>query len=129
MYDVTVEIEGPLFDGRAEAALKRFEETAKRDVADAGLEMWQSGLVASFQHETGAYIESTRVVPVGSWQQIEDGMSLYGPWLEGTGSRNFPVTAFPGYHQARSTTQMLQAAVPSICEINALPQLMRELEG
>ena len=41
---------------------------------------------------------------------------IYGPWLEGTGSRNYPVTRFKGYRNWRRVTQMLEKAAKPIAE-------------
>jgi hypothetical protein len=42
---------------------------------------------------------------------------VYGPWLEGVGSRNFPVTRFRGYHAFRVAAQELKHVyVPSRSE-------------
>lgn len=32
------------------------------------------------------------------WRVTDQGLEVYNHWLEGTGSRNFPVTSFKGYH-------------------------------
>lgn len=32
------------------------------------------------------------------WEVTDQGAVVYNRWLEGTGSRNFPVTSFRGYH-------------------------------
>lgn len=32
------------------------------------------------------------------WRVTDQGLVVYNYWLEGTGSRNFPVTKFKGYH-------------------------------
>ena len=38
------------------------------------------------------------------------------PWLEGIGSRNSPVTRFPGYHALREAYVVTDRAVPDIAQ-------------
>lgn len=54
------------------------------------------------QNPTGYYASQIRRdrVSVESYR-VHDGGVIYGPWLEGTGSRNAPVTKFGGYHTFR----------------------------
>jgi hypothetical protein len=40
------------------------------------------------------------------WKIWDRGV-IYGPWLEGVGSRNFPVTRFKGYATYRRTFQQI----------------------
>lgn len=41
---------------------------------------------------------------------------IYGYWLEGIGSRNFPKTRFRGYRMWRETTQQIQAEAVDLAE-------------
>ena len=59
---------------------------------------------------------------LGSMHLITDSGIVYGPWLEGTGSRNWPKTRFRGYAIFRRTTQdvnnrAVQLAMPAIKEM------------
>ena len=65
-----------------------------------------------FKQPTG-YYESRTVADVGGGLpfKIWDWNVIYGPWLEGTGSRN-RTTRFKGYASFRKATQKIQARVP-----------------
>lgn len=41
---------------------------------------------------------------------------IYGYWLEGIGSRNFPKTRFRGYRMWRETTQQIQSEAADLAE-------------
>lgn len=47
---------------------------------------------------------------------VHDRGVIYGPWLEGTGSRNFPVTRFKGYHAFRDAETAVLSKLDSILE-------------
>lgn len=61
----------------------------------------------------------------GSRHEVESTNDVYGPWLEGVGSRNYPATRFKGYAIFRRTTQdvqrrapdMIEAVVKELCEV------------
>lgn len=46
---------------------------------------------------------------------VTDGGVIYGPWIEGTGSRN-STTRFKGYHTYREVAQRLEADAQDIAE-------------
>lgn len=59
---------------------------------------------------------------LGSMHVITDSGIVYGAWLEGVGSRNFPTTRFKGYAIFRRTTRdvdnrAVQLAMPAIREM------------
>jgi hypothetical protein len=45
---------------------------------------------------------------------ITDTPVVYGPWLEGVGSRNFPATRFRGYHTFRKITRRLDVLAEEV---------------
>jgi hypothetical protein len=47
---------------------------------------------------------------------VHDDGVIYGPWLEGTGSRNAPVTRFPGYGSFRRASQQLDREIGGIAD-------------
>jgi len=99
---------GPLFDGRAEKAVADACDTAAKRVATLGASMVRSRLNSVLRHQTPYY--RFRVVSrqesAAQWK-ITDQAVIYGHWLEGTGSRNAPVTRFPGYHTFEQITALL----------------------
>lgn len=59
--------------------------------------------------------------------RIDDAKVIYGPWLEGTGSRN-QTTRFKGYASFRRTAQWMQEKAPRVARAHAL-KLVRDLGG
>lgn len=105
--DVTVETKGPLFDGRAEHEIDAWTHRLESDVADRGVELVRTNLHGVLKHPTGHYESLISAVNSGSLHKVWDDDAIYGPWLEGTGSRN-QRTRFKGYATFRKTTQQLQ---------------------
>lgn len=116
-YTVDVDVSGPLFDGRAQAAVADVLAATVWELAKEGRGMLGVRFVRDFQEPTGYYesrVEAQKVTRELS--RIHDNGVVYGPWLEGTGSRNFPVTRFKGYGIFREVTQELQRKAPEVCE-------------
>lgn len=65
---------------------------------------------------TGEYLSRVAVKPEGDGYVVHDGGSVKGPWLEGVGSRNFPVTRFKGYAAFRRTKQLMLKRSVQIAE-------------
>lgn len=113
---VTVRAQGPLFDRRAPQAARDFSRHAEKAVAEEGARMVHERLRRVLKHPTGYYQSQVRVRAVGSRHVVSDGGVVYGPWLEGTGSRNFPETRFRGYHTFRRTQALLDRKAGNIAE-------------
>jgi hypothetical protein len=114
---IDIEFRGPLFDGRAERAIERACDDARDDVAAYAEERVLMGTSASFKTRTPYYetrVTTTRVSSEVSL--VNDQGVIYGPWLEGVGSRNAPVTRFAGYHFWRDAKQAVVARGPQIAE-------------
>jgi hypothetical protein len=105
MTEIDVHFSGPLFDGRAVDAMRRLAPEAQAKVAEYTEDTWQSFMDASFRHPTGAYQSHVNIARRDKDLVVNDGWPEsqleYGPWLEGVGSRNSPVTRFPGYFALR----------------------------
>jgi hypothetical protein len=106
--DVDVRNSGPVFDGRAEAAARSLGVDITNAVAFAGYQMVQANLTQRLQHPTGYYQSQLHIVRYGLHAEVTDGGVIYGPWLEGTGSRN-RTTRFKGYRSFRKAIQRLRA--------------------
>lgn len=128
-----VALSGPVFDGGEWGAVMadgvpELENTVATDV----LEMWRDTLDYNIQVNRGVYIGATRVERVDNITTVSDGgpdagrTGLYGPWLEGTGSRNAPVTRFKGYRSAETTAQRAQDSVDTLAE-EPLGVIVKEL--
>jgi hypothetical protein len=97
-----VRLKGPLFD------------TARRNAAIVPLKREILEAITGYAHKAVARILKQKIkkpTPIyqdlitvssvnddGSWRVTDLGGVVYNHWLEGTGSRNFPVTRFKGYH-------------------------------
>jgi hypothetical protein len=98
---------GPLFNGQAEHAVNAFIEDAKEQVAQVGVNDVHAELRRVLQHPTGYYESRIQTEQQRNDVVITDGDVIYGPWLEGTSSRN-STTRFKGYATFRRVTQKLQ---------------------
>lgn len=117
MADVEITASGPLFDGRAARALAAVAEEARDQIAEFGEEVALREMGMAFQHPTGYYESNVKTTVVSAdTAQVDDSGVLYGPWLEGVGSRNAPVTRFEGYHHWRIAKQAVADRGPEIAE-------------
>lgn len=123
---MTVRITGPLYDGRALAAVDAYTRQIEHDIAVAGQKMVLDRLAQVLQHPTGHYQSLIRTDRVSNGERISDGGKVvYGPWLEGIGSRNYPKTIFRGYRTFRLIGQQLRMDVWRVAEITLPPFLAR----
>ena len=94
-----VHTRGPLFQpGRPDQIIAAFLDESTLKVAGVGKADVDTTLVAVLQHPTGYYQAHIAIRQFASAAVIHDSRVIYGNWLEGTGSRNYPVTRFKGYH-------------------------------
>ena len=107
MSDINIITEGPIFDGRIVSHIKSGIEEAIHDIAPYVHDELVDVLKRSFKNGTGAYVSRIDTTFVNSSLAVDDGGSVYGPWLEGVGSRN-ATTRFKGYASFRRTAQKLQ---------------------
>lgn len=104
-----VDVHGPLFDGRASIALKDYEEQVDKSLSDKLKGTWLDKLNSSIRVNRGVYISHVRVQTRSELvRDVSDGGVVYGPWLEGTGSRN-RTTRFKGYRSLRQATERVEA--------------------
>ena len=124
LSDVQVTLSGPVFDGRARKAVDEFVVDAEDAVAQEGVNLVKQRLGQVLRHPTGYY--ESRIVSDRQRDdaQVTDQGVVYGPWLEGTGSRN-TTSRFKGYRTFRLTTQELQAAAHDIAARRLPPYLDR----
>lgn len=105
-----VEYHGPLFDGRTEAAISRgitdgIEAIAKEGRGDLGVQF-----LRVFKEPTGNYESHLRAAVESPTTAVitDQGIDPYNHWLEGTGSRNYPVTRFKGYRSFEIVGERLE---------------------
>lgn len=106
---------GPLFNGMAKAAARQFTREASLEIAKEGQSMWISQLNRSMKHPTGYYTSQIKIDRSGTTNKVHDSGVVYGPWLEGTGSRN-RTTRFKGYHSMRKVNAKLDRMSSRIAE-------------
>ena len=103
--DVSVLTRGPVFDGRAPAAVRAYLADATQQVAQQAFADVHHELDRVIREPTPYYetqILNDRVS--GERWRIHDRGISYGPWLEGTSSRN-RTTRFKGYATFRRICQ------------------------
>jgi hypothetical protein len=111
---MTVRASGPLYDGRAAAAVQDFIDDSRREVAQQGYADVMGNLNQSIKHPTPYYETQVNIRDEHDTSIVNDRGIVYGPWLEGTGSRNFPKTRFKGYTNWRRARHQLAREVPRI---------------
>lgn len=133
---------GPLFDGRAERAVTRGLADIRRKVALEGERLAGSALMASIRHHgRGKAVRSvtitdkSRTYQTGKYSMpvlcgpdeeiVTTELASYGPWLDGSGSRN-QTTRFKGYHSFRLAGQQLDRLAEGIAE-DAIQPYIREM--
>ncbi|MDX3515881.1 hypothetical protein PV755_44490 [Streptomyces caniscabiei] len=119
--NVSTEARGPMFDGRAVRVLNQYVDHLERRLAKDGLEILRGEMHRVFRNPTGYYESRCKVVDGNT---ITDSRVVYGPWLAGIGSRNFPVTKFKGYDHWTVTRAQLNARKVGIGE-----RLLRRYTG
>lgn len=126
---IDIRMTGPLFDGRAARAMDRACDDARDEVAAYAEERVLMGTSANFRTRTPYY--ETRVTTErvsGEVSLVHDQGVIYGPWLEGVGSRNRPRPGFPGYGFWRLAKQATAARGPQIAEL-AVRRRLPEMGG
>lgn len=121
LLDVSTQARGPMFDGRALRALNAYVDHLERRLAEEGLDILRGEMHRVFRNPTG-YYESRCTIVDG--RKIWDSRVVYGPWLAGIGSRNYPVTKFRGYDHWIITRDKLNARKRGIGE-----RLLRRYTG
>lgn len=112
----TVTVSGPLFNGLSDAIMNDMCGDIERAVADEGEQMVRAELPNVLQHPTGRYMSGIRTEVSGAGMDVTDSGVVYGPWLEGIGSRNAPKTRFKGYSTFRRVAQALDARAKQIAD-------------
>jgi hypothetical protein len=105
-----VRTHGALFDGRSRRIFSEFERDLEEDGAEWALDHIRGTFHTHFKQPTGYYESHVHIRNSTHGLRVEDGGNngpVYGPWLEGVGSRN-NTTRFKGYHAFRNAAQALQ---------------------
>jgi hypothetical protein len=112
-----IRVSGPIFDGRAEQELRDVIEESQREVAAQGYADVMTILNRDIRHPTPYYETQITTRQDGPDRVVTDRGVIYGPWLEGTGSRNAPVTPFKGYAAFHRATEQLRQQTPQLVQV------------
>ncbi|WNI19170.1 hypothetical protein [Actinacidiphila sp. ITFR-21] len=113
-FDARMIRRGPAFNGKTAAALGTYSDQVGYRVATFAEDQILQRLPQVLQHPTGYYQSKITVERTGTGYRVTDQGVVYGPWLEGTGSRNAPVTRFAGYSTFRRTKALVDRKAPGI---------------
>lgn len=134
--ELDVHLSGPLFDGTAAAAMRAGAIEVRHRLARDGEQKARAAFNAMIRDNEGVFISTITSADrshVYAWNGgdghvytmpvvdtdpavetiVTTGDAAYGPWLEGTGSRN-QTTRFKGYHGFRLAAQQLDAEAGAI---------------
>jgi hypothetical protein len=106
MWSLRTFLRGPLFSGKLAKDIARGTDDIEKTVAVEGAAMVRARLNTVLKKQTPIYRFKVRANPDPPGWLIHDQRMIYGPWLEGTGSRN-RTTRFKGYRTFRIITQQL----------------------
>jgi hypothetical protein len=121
LLDVSTSRNGPIFDGRAQRAANAYVNRLERNLAEDGRTILLEQLDRVLKTQTPYYTTRIEVV---EGNKIWDNRVVYGPWLAGIGSRNYPVTKFKGYDHWIVTRRILNERKRGIGE-----RLLRQYTG
>jgi hypothetical protein len=116
---------GPIFSpGLTGSITDNFTVEAKQRIAQEGVNLVRAELRHVLKNPTG-YYESNVVTDLSiSDMAVTDSGVVYGPWLEGVGSRN-RTTRFKGYFTFRRMGYKLQGRAADIAQQNMAATLKR----
>ena len=133
---IDVTTSGPLFDGRAEAALERGVKDVRRKIADKGERIVRDTFAGSIRENHGVFesqftiLDSSAVMQYHKYSMpvavgpeevaVTTENAMYGPWLEGVGSRN-ETTRFKGYWGFRIAFGILDAIAGGLADAELAP--------
>lgn len=124
MISMDVTSLGPLFDGRAAIEMKQGTKEVERQLAEEGKRIVDQNLATSLQNPTGYYQSQIHIASDLGGTVVTDGGVIYGPWLEGVGSRN-RTTRFKGYFAFRRALQELSSRAETKAEEVIDPYIRR----
>lgn len=117
MADVEITMTGPLFDGRVARELAAYSDEAREQIAEFGEEHVLNLMGMTFRNPTGYYESNVKTEQASAdVSRVHDSGVVYGPWLEGVGTRNRPRPGFPGYEHWRKTKALLSLRAPEMAQ-------------
>jgi len=122
---------GPIFNGSAKGVLRDAERAMSEKAAKAAQRHIQTIGRRDFRYHvkpaTHFYENNIEVDRVADGHLVHANQVIYGPWIEGTSSRN-QSTRFKGYHLFRRAAQEVQNRLGDILSEEEL-KLARGLGG
>lgn len=119
-------LSGPFLSPDAPRMIQAELERTKEDIAQTGYNQVMIRLGQVLRNPTGYYESRIQTTTVSAdTDKVHDSNVVYGPWLEGTGSRN-STTRFKGYATFRLVAQQLQRDAGAIADRH-VTSLVREL--
>lgn len=112
---MSVKFKGPIFDGRANLALKQYVDKAEEVLAEEGKELVHARLRAVLRHPTGYYQSRVAIDHTTTGRVVHDNKVIYGRWLEGVNEQN-RTTRFKGYHTFEIASHHLRLRAKPIAE-------------
>ncbi len=125
----TVKLSGPMFDGRASRDVREFCTEAIDQIAGQASANVHHNMETSFRHPTPYYETQVRTRKVSEVTRVvDDRKIIYGHWLQGDGSRNYPVTSFHGYRIFPRAAELLETQISRLIE-HAKRRMVERLNG
>jgi hypothetical protein len=126
-YDVQIRFEGAIWTDEGRQIVRRAVEQGVQDTSDWAEHRVLERLDEVIRVNRHVYTSHIRVDRVSEDRyDVTDGGVIYGPWLEGTGSRNSPKTRFPGYFTFRQVETETEGRAEEIMD-RVLDERVREL--
>ena len=113
--ETTIELSGPLFEGKLGEDIAEAIADAGIAVAEEAIDQIRNRLDVNLKEPTGYYRSRIDWFPRGDDFVVSDSNVVYGPWLEGVGTRNAS-SSFKGYEVFRRTRRDLEQVAYQIAE-------------
>lgn len=122
---------GPIFDGTGVKAVRANTVRMSNTVARAAQRHVQTVGSRNFRYQasdpTHFFVNNVQVDRVADGHLVHADQVVYGPWLEGTSSRNV-TSRFKGYQLFRRAAQETQRHLPKILSEDEM-RMVRQLGG
>ena len=116
---------GPVFDGQAAAMVNGAAASVKAALEKEADQLAVELFTQSIKVSKGVFLGSIHVESITmSSSRVTTDIVTYGPWLEGTSSRN-QTTRFKGYAGFRRAAQQLDSRAEAIAEALVAPVAAR----
>lgn len=104
-------VAGPISSGAIHRHVRDYESDVAKAIADEGEDMVKEHLMGTLRTQTPVLMRGvgTKRLAWNRWELHSHKHIPYAHWIEGIGSRNAPVTIFPGYHNFAITEERLKA--------------------